>query len=446
LDIGLSPDGQQYVRAEYLPERPYAYVIADETDPTLTIALSDKFGNPIDLNHPKTKDLFKVNDTVSIRRNDPSCDSGATDCCSDLIIRTIVAIGTRNFNGKVYPTITLEGGTQLGEPEQLTFKGRNGFGGNLNLACFNNADKYADGIYPGDLVAFEFSSFDPCNPILGGYQVQGYTMKAANIQYIGADLSFDRADLRKGYSTAGGISAILGRAFNAVSRSFVEQMARTFYLGQNRKRYNAAGLPGTTMGLLTEIYAAHAAKPRLRLVRSAAHTITMEDKALLFMDTLMQVQRSKWTSAQPTITVVMDDAAISTFYKLNKAFNNLGGWIITQADNATKDFSMLPTIITPYGKMELLTDPFLKEISQNSGMVLFLDKNLVGARQTEEFEVELPSNQVRRIATTGFQIKDVTPKKVIGCKERYTWTSFAYIMVGVGQEASPFAILEGFVA
>ena len=282
--------------------------------------------------------------------------------------------------------------------------------------------------------------------MLGGYQVQGYTMKHSNIQYIGKELCFDRAELRMGYSNQGGISAVLGQRFSAITRDFIEQEARTFYLGENRQRYNAAGIPGSTMGILTEIYAAHAQKPRLRLVRSAANAVTLEDKALIFMETLMEAQQSKWSGSNPTITVVMDDTAINTFYALRKAFKNLGGWIELLPSNGEFDFSKMPVIRTPYGNMEILTDTFLKEIYGNSGVVLFLDKNLVGARQTEEFELDLTngSNQVQRKATTGFQIKDVTDAKVIGCKCRYIWTSFAYIMVGIGQEYSPYRILEGF--
>lgn len=444
MNIGLSPDGLSYVRAEYIPERPVMYVVKDEESETLTVLLADKQGNPIDFNHPKYKDLVNVNDRVSIRR--AIFEGDECTCCSDFIVRAVVAKGTATFNGKTYPTITLEWGDNAGEPEKLSFKGRNAFGGNADVACLNDASKYFDGIYPGDEVRFEFSSFDPCNPMLGGYQVQGYTMKHSNIQYIGKELCFDRAELRMGYANQGGISAVLGQRFSAITRDFIEQEARTFYLGENRQRYNAAGIPGSTMGILTEIYAAHAQKPRLRLVRSAANAVTLEDKALIFMETLMEAQQSKWSGSNPTITVVMDDTAINTFYALRKAFKNLGGRIELLPSNGEFDFSKMPVIRTPYGNMEILTDTFLKEIYGNSGVVLFLDKNLVGARQTEEFELDLTngSNQVQRKATTGFQIKDVTDAKVIGCKCRYIWTSFAYIMVGIGQEYSPYRILEGF--
>lgn len=449
LPIGLSADGLSYTWREYNPERPVAYVIKDEDLPTNTVMLGLANGEPLDLNHPATKDLFKVNDRVRIMSNGnltgaPECDSGAIDCCANMIVRAVVSVGEAVFNGKTYPTITLEGWSMRGEPELYSYKGRNGFGANANLECLNDADKYADGIYPGDKVTFEFSSFDPCNPMLGGHQVQGWTNKHSYIQYMGTELCFDHAELRMGY-TPDGIDAILGERFNAVSRSFVEQQARTFYLGENRQIYNAAGISGSTMGILTEIYAAHAAKPYLKLVRSAAHTITLEDKARVFLEVLMQVQQSKWSGNRPTITVVGDDRAISTLYQLNSAFNKLGGWVVTMAETPVKNFDILPVIKTPYGDMELLSCPFLKEISENSGMLLFLDKKLVGARQTEEFTVNLPSNNVKRTATVGFQIKDVTPKKVVGgCACYYVWTSFCYIMVGIGQPYSPYAILEGF--
>lgn len=445
MDIGLSADGLSYVWKEFMPERPVMYVIKDETVPTLTFLLGDANGNPISFDDPKYRNLINVNDRISIRRAGDSCDSDQIDCCSDFSVRAVVAMGKADFNGQTYNTITIEGGTQMGEPEKLTFKGRNGFGGNADLACLNNADKYYDGKYPGDEVRFEFSSFDPCNPVLGGYQLQGYTMKQSNIQYIGTSMSFSWAELRMGYATEGGISAILGERFNAITRSFIEQQARTFWLGENRRYGNAAGIPASTMGLLTEIYAAQAAKPWLRLVRSAGHAVTLEEKALVFMECLMKVQQSKWTK-NGKITVVMDDKSISTFYALHKAFRNIGGWQEMLPQTGTYDFSKLPTIRTPWGDMEILQDTFLRDIYGNSGVCVFLDKELIGARQTEEFEVDLTngSNQVSRKATTGFQIYDITDKKTPQCKEYMMQTSFCYIMAAVDQPNSPYMILENF--
>lgn len=106
MNIGLSPDGLSYVWAEYIPERPVMYVVKDEDSETLTVLLADKQGNPIDFNHPKYKDLVNVNDRVSIRR--AIYEGDECTCCSDFIVRAVVAKGTATFNGKTYPTITLE--------------------------------------------------------------------------------------------------------------------------------------------------------------------------------------------------------------------------------------------------------------------------------------------------------------------------------------------------
>lgn len=444
-DVALAPDGRSFVWSEFLPERPVVYVVRDETTPTLTLLLADKLGNPINFEHPTMKNMFNINDTISVRRNEPTaCDSDTKDCCSDYVIRAIVAKGTAEFNGKTYPTITLEGGTATGEPEKLTFKGRNNFGGNLNLECLNNAEKYHDSIYPGDEVKFEYSTWNPCTPAQGGFQLQGYTMKRSNIQYIATSYKKDWAELRVGYAHPDGISAIIGQELASISRSFVEQMARAFYLGQNRDMFNAAGIPASTMGIITEIYAAHAQKPWLKLVRSAANAVTRDDKALIFLECLQQVQQSKWSGNNPTVSVIMDRRAISTYMMLRKSFANLGGWVEMREPSNHFDFSQIPVIQTPYGNMELLTCPFLEEISGNSGMVLFLDKNLCGARQTEEFVLDLPSNQVKRNATSGFRVRETTDVKTPDCREWLIDTSFCYIFIGVGQPNSPYLLLEAF--
>lgn len=76
------------------------------------------------------------------------------------------------------------------------------------------------------------------------------------------------------------------------------------------------------MGLYTELMNAHANKPWLKIVRSAAAAVTLEDKARIFIEMLQQVQNTKFGSG--TVTAVMDSRAYSTYLALRPAFKKLG--------------------------------------------------------------------------------------------------------------------------
>jgi len=97
-----------------------------------------------------------------------------------------------------------------------------------------------------------------------------------------------------GYPEVGGIDAVIGRRLQNIARDLTEQEYRAFWLGENRAPNNASKIPGSTMGLYTELMNAHAAKPWLKIVRSAAAAVTLEDKARIFIETLQQVQNTKF--------------------------------------------------------------------------------------------------------------------------------------------------------
>ena len=468
IQVGLGRDGQSFVWAEFAPERPvmYLYKTVKEITPdsvNVKYYLCDKRWLPIDFNHPKYKDLVVINSRLRIMRHDPaevqSEDCGSYGCCADLIVRPVVAMGADqlsrpgNFGGTaMYPYVIFEGagdGSDGVNRPLFTATGRSSVEGaaisyNDNYVCLNNPDKYMDGIYPGDQITFEYNSFDWCNPVLGGYQTQWHVIRRSFAQNIGTELCFDDAELRMGYPEVGGIDAVIGRKLQNIARDLTEQEYRAFWLGENRAPNNASKIPGSTMGLYTELMNAHAAKPWLKIVRSAAAAVTLEDKARIFIETLQQVQNTKF-GGKGTITAVMDSRAYSTYLALRPAFKKLGGWQEMLPSSNSFNFGQTFTITTQFGGLEIMTDIYLEQLSENSGMIVFLDRDLIGTATLPEFNIELPSNNVKKNVVQGLRIKDVTPNYIIGnCKCFDVYTSFAFIFVGIGQENGPYAILEGF--
>ena len=49
--------------------------------------------------------------------------------------------------------------------------------------------------------------------------------------------------------------------------------------------------------------------------------------------------------------------------------------------------------------MEIMTDTYLEQLSENSGMIVFLNRDLIGTATLPEFNVELPSNSVKSNVT-----------------------------------------------
>lgn len=468
IKVGLGRDGLSFVWAEYSPERPVMYIyktVKEITADSVNVKyyLADKRGLPIDFTHPKYKDLVTVNARLRIMRHDPADvqnieECGSYACCADVVVRPVVAMGEdqlsrpSNFGGTAsYPYVIFEGagnGSDGVNRPLFTVTGRSSVEGstisyNDNYVCLNNPDKYTDGIYPGDQVTFEYSSFDRCNPFMGGYQDQGYVVRRSYAQNIGHELCFDDAELRMGYPEVGGIDVIIGRRLQNIARDLVEQEYRAFWLGENRRPNNASAIPGSTMGLLTELLNAHAQKPWLRIIRSAANAITLEEKARLFIEVLSEAQNAKF--GRGNITCVMDAAAYNCYLALRPAFKALGGRQENLPNASKFDFGQTFTLSTQFGTVELMTDTYLQQISENSGICIFLNKDLIGTATLPEFSIELPSNQVKRNVSQGIKIQNVTDPKMVGhCLCFYIYTSFAYIFVGIGHENSPYRILEGF--
>ncbi len=165
------------------------------------------------------------------------------------------------------------------------------------------------------------------------------------------------------------------------------------------------------MGLYTELMNAHAAKPWLKIVRSAANTITLEDKARLFIEVLSQVQDSKF--GRGNITAVMDQAAYSCYLALRPAFKKLGGWQEMLPSSNNFNFGQTFSVTTQFGSLEIMTDIYLQQLSENSGMIVFLNRDLIGTATLPEFSIELPSNSVKKNVVQGLRVKDVTPNYII---------------------------------
>lgn len=465
-NVGLAADGNSFLWRELVPEKPVMYLYKTVNEITadsqnVKYFLADKNGLPIDFKSPKYRDLLHVNSRVLIQRHDPAqvkeenCKGG---CCTDTIRRTIVAMGEEslskpsNFGGTgMYPYIILEGrgnGTDGKNLPLFTATGRSSVDGasinyNDNYVCLNNADKFANGIYPGDEITFAYSSFNWCTKLEGGYQMDGVIVKRSFVQNIGTKLCFDQYELQKGYVELGGIDAVMGMRFQAASRHLVEQQFRAFWLGENRNPINQAGIPGSTMGLYTEIMSAHSAMPWDKMVQSAAFASTHEEKARIFLDMIAQVQAAPLTQGR-TITAVMDRAAYSYYLTLRPTFKKIGGWQEMLPSATNMDFGNHFTITTEWGTLEIMTDYYLQEISGNSGVVVFLDKELIGVASPVQYGIELPSAKVPGKVVQGIQIQDISDPTVVGnCSCWAMYTSFAYIFIGVGTGGG-YGILEGF--
>lgn len=270
-------------------------------------------------------------------------------------------------------------------------------------------------------------------------------MKQSFAQNFGATLCFEDHEVRRGYPEVGGIDAVIGRRLQGVARDLTEQMYRAFWLGENRRPNNPSGIPGSTMGLYTELMAAHAAKPWLKLYRTASKAVTLADKARIFLQCVEQVQRHKVAGLGGRITAVMDSQALSTYNQLREAFKKLGGWMEMLPSGNTFDFGKTFNVKTMYGDIEIMTDIYLEQISGNSGMIVFLNRDLIGAATLPEFTIELPSNSVKKSVTQGFRIKRTTPDTVVGeCKCYAIYGTCAYIFPFIGQENSPYMVLDGF--
>lgn len=468
IKVGLGRDGVSFVWAEYAPERPVMYIyktVKEITADSVNVKyyLADKRGLPINFEDPKYKDLVVINSRLRIMRHDPAEvqdieNCGSYACCADLIVRPVVAMGEdqlsrpSNFGGMAaYPYVVFEGagnGTDGVNRPLFTVTGRSSVEGstvsyNDNYTCLNNPDKYTDGIYPGDQVTFEYNSFDRCNPVMGGYQEQGYVVRKSYAQNIGTELCFSAQELSMGYPEIGGIDVVIGHRLQNIARDLTEQEYRAFWLGENRRPNNASKIPGSTMGLLTELLNAHAQKPWLRIIRSAANAITLEEKARLFIEVLSEAQNAKF--GRGNITCVMDSAAYNCFLALRPAFQSLGGWCCEQHSGDNFDLGRKFTVTTQFGGVELMTDTYLQQISENSGICIFLNRDLIGSATLPEFSIELPSNQVKKNVSQGLKVADVSDPKMLGkCKCFYVYTSFGFVFVGIGNENAPYRILEGF--
>lgn len=130
------------------------------------------------------------------------------------------------------------------------------------------------------------------------------------------------------------------------------------------------------MGLYTELMNAHAQKPWLKIVRSAAAAVTLEDKARIFLETLEACQNTKF-GGNSTIVAVMDQKAYSCYLALRPAFKKLGGWQEMLPSSNSFNFGTSFTVTTQFGGLEIMTDTYLQQLSDNSGMIVFVDRDLM---------------------------------------------------------------------
>jgi len=426
IELLEAVDGTRYVWSEWKYEEEEIYIVKDEAVATPTFLIADKYGNPINLNAPGTNKLIEVNDTVLIYRNAVTDGSADDDCCSTQIIRTVIGMGTTVFNGQTYTSVTVEGNGNPGELPVTTYKGRNGFGGNANNTYLDNPDLWYQGIYPGDKVLKLFHSRNDCDPITNTFQLQGYNMKQSFIQHLGYKFSMNKNELNRSYDTKDGVMDYLRQKIRGANLNMVRSAARMFYMGRNRNPINNANLPGETLGIIPALRNAHALKPQLRLIRSAANLLTDEDRVRLILDMILQVQNSGMLPRGSVTTMVMDNAAMAAFMKLNNAWNKFTGFMVTKTDNVKKDFT-IPVIQTPNGLTEIMTCSEWTKITRNSGQILFIAKPLVGLRTRANARLDLQSGSILK-STQGFNIEDVTLPGQHECRTYDVWTELAIII------------------
>jgi len=432
-------DGTRYIRSEWKYEEEEIFIIQDEALPTNQVLIANKDGNPINLNAPGTNKLVEVNDTILIYRNDPTDGISDIDCCSTQIIRTITAIDTAVFNAQTYTRLTLEGNGNPGELPLVTYKGRNVAPNSINT-FLNDPNQWYQGTYPGDKILKLFHSRNDCDPITNTFQLQGYNMKQSFIQHLGYKFSMNKNELNRSYDTKDGVMDYLRQKIWGANLNMVRSAARMFYMGRNRNPINQGNLPGETLGLIPALRNAHALRPQLRLIRSAAGLLTDEDRVRLILDVILACQNSGMVPRGSVTTMVMDNTAMAAFMKLNNAWNKFTGFMVTRTDNVTKDFT-IPVIQTPNGKTEIMTCSEWTKITRNAGSILFIAKPLVGLRTRPNARLDLQSGTILK-STQGFNIEDVTLPGQHECRNYDVWTEMALIIGGI--DSGAHAIIEGF--
>jgi len=412
-----SDDGVSFIYQEQAYTDVVAYIARDEAVATDTFILHDGAGRPINLNDPKYRGLYEVGKTILVTSNGNNIATPTDpDCCASMIQRVIVGMGTVVWNGPLwnlnYPSITVE----VGDLPTAVYKGIN-VAPNTVVATLN--DDYGN-VYKGDSVRALYKSRNDCDQISGEANNLWTSMKRSYIQHFGKVLKFEKYELNRSYADMEGVAGFITKEkIGPVTRMLMEEIAYTFYMGQNRGSTSTISytnpLTGKverpwsdTMGLIPHIHRANLAFPEKRIITSMKNLRTPEEKASLIVDQMIQAQQSGAVNTGDSLVLLMDTKAYSTYNRLLNAFTKLTGAVYQTTDNVKKNF-VTPELFTPYGTVEIMTCPIFERITGNSGNMMFIPKKLIMLKQRENHAYTLESGSIMK-STLGFQTVDITVK------------------------------------
>lgn len=421
-------------------------IIRDEASETNTFLIADKFGNPIDMNSPKYKGTLVKGLEVSVYYNDPSDTECSNGCCANFDELYVTAVGEATFNGKKYTTLTVEWGTGSDEVPLRKYKGRNNFGGNTNIECLDNAQMYADGIYPGDKVIVRTFAGDFCNTVAPEAGLDWYVAMHSPIQKIAAKICWDRDDLHMRFTNGTDAALYFRLKVQATLNMLVNFWLGAFYVGKGRDWGNNLSIEGSTMSLYGTIYDAQAHNPMLGLIKSAINATTTEEQIEIWLSALNKARYAKYGKGD--LVCLFDKAGYEWFLRIKPALNNLLGVteVINSGQNNTISIGEPMKVVIGGKTIEIVTDTYYDTVTQNAGECVIFDKSLIGVRQPDEFTFDIESGKLTSVATMWLRVSDKTDPTIDepeSCKCIQLSMKFCNIFIAVSQQDSPYCIVEG---
>lgn len=422
------------------------YIIRDEASETNTFLIADKYGNPIDMNSHKYKGTLVKGLEVSVYYNDPEDTECSGGCCANFDELSIQAVGTTQWQGKTWTTLTVEGWSGSNEVPLRKYKGRNNYGGNTNIECLDSATEYADGKYPGDKVVVRTFAGDFCNTVAPEAGLDGYVAMHSPIQKIAAKICWDWDDLHMRFTNNTDASLFFRLKVQATINMLVNFYLWAFYVGKGRDWGNELNIEGSTMSLYGTIYDAQAHNPMLGLIKSAINATTTEEQIEIWLSALNKARYAKYGKGQ--LVCLFDKAGYEWFLRIKPALNNLLGVteVINSGQNNTISIGEPMKVVIGGKQIEIVTDTYYDSVTQNAGECVIFDKSLIWVRQPDEFTFDIESGKLTSVATMWLRVSDKTDPTIDepeSCKCLQLSMKFANIFIAVTQQDSPYCIVEG---
>jgi len=442
-----SPDGKTFVYTQFRYERPKAYVARDESSSNQVLVAMDN-GDPVNMDwcNPLYQDMFQVGDVVLIHANGDDADD--PDCCSRIVQRAVVNVDEESWNGSNYVRLTFEDQpTTNADLPNDSYKGRNGFGGNADNTALNPTG----GTYPGDEIQRLYRTRNDNDRITGRINDIPDEVKYTHIQHFFNQIQFTKTELNTGYSIEEKAIGHIKRKINNINRIFIDEIANSFYFGQNRGGDSAVTftvdgqtrhLGSETMGVLPQLYEAHAKNPTMGIIQDVSRLRSDDDFVRAFLDQLLAVQESGVLNQWEKVSVLMDRTAHNAFHKLNAAWNRLMGTLQTTSTNVSKDFQ-IPTVTTSLGTIEFLYCTRFSELMKNTGNVLFIPTKMIAAVQRENDKYDVQTWTVTK-QVMWFKTKEVTVE-FLHWHENQIFDIFGERAIALGMvDSGAWRMIQGF--